>query len=93
MKATKVILVGLLAGVSAGALLGVLLTSGKGSETRKRLMDKGEDLAEGIKDKFNAGVDGVKSKSNDLHQKVDAKFAKGKETFKESNKDAKHTVM
>jgi len=50
MKTTKVILVGLLAGVCAGALLGVLLTPGKGSETRRSIMDKGEDLGDGIKD-------------------------------------------
>jgi gas vesicle protein len=45
MKTGKVVL-GLLAGVAAGAILGILFAPDKGSNTRKKIVDKGEGYAE-----------------------------------------------
>lgn len=83
MKATKVVLVGLLAGITAGALLGVVLTSGKRSDLRRKIMDKGEDLADGIKDSFSEGAEGIKNKADKYHRKAETEFAKGKEKHEE----------
>ena len=47
------LLLGLLAGVAVGAALGILFAPAKGSDTRKKIYDKGEDLTEGLKEKFD----------------------------------------
>jgi len=54
------LLVGFLAGAAVGGLLGILLAPDKGTETRKKIMDKGAEFSGTVKDKFNEVVDGVK---------------------------------
>ncbi|MFM9945945.1 MAG: YtxH domain-containing protein [Bacteroidia bacterium] len=54
---------GLLAGLAAGAVIGVLLAPDKGKVTRKKIIEKGEDLAENLKQKFNDFVDDIVDKS------------------------------
>jgi gas vesicle protein len=61
MSSGKVYL-GLLAGVAAGTLSGVLLAPDKGSITRKRISRKGEAFAEDIKEKFNEFLDSTAEK-------------------------------
>lgn len=75
------LLLGVLAGVAAGAVLGILFAPDKGSETRKKIAKKGEDYADGIKEKFNNLLD-------DLSQKVDGVQAKANKMAD----DAKVTV-
>lgn len=67
MSSGKVVLV-LLAGVAAGALAGILFAPAKGSKTRRRIMNKGENYADSLKDKLN-----------DLLDKTNRKFEKVKE--------------
>lgn len=45
--------VGILVGISVGALLGILLAPDKGSNTRKKILDKGHDYADDLKSKFD----------------------------------------
>ena len=52
MNTGKAIL-GVVAGIAAGAVLGVLLAPGKGSETRRKLSKKGEDLADAVNDRID----------------------------------------
>ena len=59
---TGKILLGTLAGVAIGAVVGVLMAPDKGSETRRKLAQKGTDLTGGLKDKYS----GLKDKYNDL---------------------------
>ena len=42
-----------LAGVAAGAALGMLFAPDKGSDTRKMISKKGEDLADALNDKID----------------------------------------
>jgi gas vesicle protein len=46
-------LLGVLAGLAAGAALGVLFAPGKGTSTRKNTSKKGEDLADALNDKID----------------------------------------
>jgi gas vesicle protein len=46
-----------LAGVAAGAVLGVLLAPDKGFDTRKKIIRKGGDLADALNDKIDEKFD------------------------------------
>ncbi|HEY8969831.1 MAG TPA: YtxH domain-containing protein [Puia sp.] len=66
MSTSKVIM-GFLVGAAVGGALGILLAPDKGSETRRKIKERGADfgesiseLGETIKDKVNEMVDGVK---------------------------------
>ena len=67
MNNNSKILLGFIAGAAIGGALGILLAPDKGSETRRKIVEKGSDLGDSIsslgdtvKDKFNDVVDGVK---------------------------------
>jgi len=55
MNTGKIIL-GLLAGVAAGAALGILLAPNKGSITRKRITDMADDLSSDIKENVSESI-------------------------------------
>jgi gas vesicle protein len=54
-------LLGVLAGMAAGAALGLLFAPGKGSETCKKVSRKGEDLAEALNDRIDEKFDELMS--------------------------------
>jgi gas vesicle protein len=53
------VVIGALAGVAVGALLGVLFAPDKGTETRKKITKKSKDTTESLKNKFNEFIDNV----------------------------------
>ncbi|WP_310556917.1 YtxH domain-containing protein [Flavobacterium sp.] len=53
---------GVLLGIGVGALLGILFAPEKGSKTRRRIMDKGQDYADELKGKFDELYQGVADK-------------------------------
>ena len=65
MSSGKVVL-GLLAGAAVGALAGILFAPAKGSRTRKRILRKGEDYYDSLKEKFEK----VKEEVTDYAEKV-----------------------
>jgi gas vesicle protein len=58
MSAGKVLL-GLLAGVAVGATLGILFAPDKGSNTRSKIKQKGDDYADDLGEKFNEFIEKV----------------------------------
>jgi gas vesicle protein len=100
MSSGKVVLA-LLAGVATGAIAGILFAPAKGSKTRKRIVRKGEDLVDDLKDKFDellevvtAKVEKVKDEVADYAEKVkedvtdfaEKKMAKTEEALKNAKK-------
>jgi len=70
---SKQMLLGVLGGIAAGALLGILFAPEKGSKTRRRISEKGSDFTDTVKGKLNEllGVitekfDQVKEETRDL---------------------------
>ncbi|MDY0278804.1 MAG: YtxH domain-containing protein [Acholeplasma sp.] len=61
MSAEKVV-IGVLAGLAAGALLGILFAPDKGSETRKKIVNKSSDTLDDIKERFANLIDDISEK-------------------------------
>lgn len=61
MSTGKVIL-GTTAGLAIGGILGILFAPEKGSVTRKQILDKGSDYADGLKSKLNEFSDSITDK-------------------------------
>jgi gas vesicle protein len=69
MSSGKVLL-GILAGAAAGAMLGILFAPEKGATTRKKILSKGEDYADELKEKFGEFVDTVSDKYESVVHKA-----------------------
>ena len=65
------LITGIVAGAAAGAIVGILMAPDKGSETRKKIAKKGNDLSGSVKDGLNKITNNVSEKYNNL--KSDAK--------------------
>lgn len=61
MKTTKMLL-GILAGVAGGAILGILFAPEKGSRTRRNIANKGNDYADVVKDSFEDLINSMRKK-------------------------------
>lgn len=68
MNASKVVLA-VLGGVAAGALIGVLMAPDKGSNTRKKYLDKGKNCIDDLKGKFEDLYDNAISDAKDFVSK------------------------
>ena len=89
------ILLGVLAGVAAGATLGILLAPDSGANTRKKIKQKGDDLTGSLKSQFNNlvsslndEVDEFKDGLNQLAADGKAKYEDGKQKFEEGKQKA-----
>ena len=61
MTAGKILL-GVVAGIATGALLGVLFAPEKGCDTRRKIGQKKDDLTDDLKEKFNSFLDTISQK-------------------------------
>ena len=69
MDSGKVFL-GVLAGLAACAVLGILFAPEKGSETRKKLAGKGEDYSDLVKEKVNEFLGSMTEKFEKVKEEV-----------------------
>lgn len=58
MRTDKIVL-GVIGGIAAGALLGVLFAPEKGRETRRKILSKSNDFAEELKDKYDTLLESI----------------------------------
>lgn len=58
--------VGILLGIGAGTLLGVLFAPSKGSKTRKKIMGKKHNYTEDLKSKFDGLYEDISDKYKNL---------------------------
>lgn len=63
---TNRVAVGVLGGIAAGALLGILFAPHKGSKTRKRILNKGKCYADEAKEKMEEVITDFTEKSEAL---------------------------
>ena len=92
MSTGKLVL-GIVAGVATGALLGVLFAPEKGATTRKRICRKGEDLTDDLKEKVDEFVSNIAKKFDQVKKEVTdfAEKAMEKEEEDLAAKDLKAT--
>jgi gas vesicle protein len=81
------VVIGALAGIAAGALIGVLFAPDKGNESRHKIAQKGEDYLDSVKKKFNTLLDTISGKYNggrvDVSDKGDSHNNNSSETIRE----------
>lgn len=92
MSSGKVLL-GVLAGVAAGALLGILMAPDKGSATREKLSKLGEDYADDIADKFQELRDTLAEKLESVKNSGMNIAEKGKSRLDEVKRDVKSSAQ
>jgi gas vesicle protein len=69
MSSGKVLL-GVLAGVAAGALLGVLFAPDNGWNTRKRISKKADKYVDGLKEQFDEFLEIISAKIEDAKKEA-----------------------
>lgn len=62
MDSTTKVLLGFIAGISVGSVLGLLYAPQKGSTTRRRIARKSGDIVDDVRDMLDDSVDEIKDR-------------------------------
>ncbi len=90
MSTGKVVL-GTVAGLAIGGILGILFAPEKGSVTRKQILDKGNDYADELKSKYNEFAETISEKLHSAKEFAQEMAENGKAELDELKNDANHT--
>jgi gas vesicle protein len=88
MSSGKVLL-GLLAGVAAGALIGILFAPDKGWNTRKKITKKADDYVDSMQDKFNEFLETASKIKENMKDEVEDFADRTSAAVKEDLKEKK----
>jgi gas vesicle protein len=88
MSTTKTLL-GFLAGAAVGAAIGILFAPDKGTETRRKISEQSNDLADNLKGKFTDLVDGVKDKFSSFKSEAEDVAEKGYSAYNRTKSEFK----
>lgn len=83
---TSKVLLGVVVGLAAGAMAGIMMAPDSGPNTRRKLSSKGQGMVDDLKGKFNDFLDGfmshVESAKDEAHDFADRTKSKIGETVK-----------
>ena len=73
------VLASVLAGAAAGAILGILFAPDKGTETRRKIAEKGAGLADSVKGKVSEYSDAISEKYDSVKEKLTGLASEGRD--------------
>jgi gas vesicle protein len=88
MNDNSKVLVGLLAGLAAGAALGLLFAPESGTETRDKLSQSLKDLGDSIKDRAADEINNLSAFKDKVVTSVKSKLQQTEEVFADENEHA-----
>lgn len=84
------VLLGVLAGVAAGATLGILFAPDKGSNTRRKISRKSDEYADELETKFNDFIGSITEKFEDMKEEAARVIESGEQKVEKVWAEASH---
>ena len=86
MKNSDVV-VGILGGLAVGAILGILFAPDKGSNTRRKIAEKGTNLKDNLKGNFNDFVASIEDQYSNFTSNAEDVIEEGKSKLERMSND------